>query len=269
MAEPVLQRHNVRSFGLGTVPIVFAHGFGCDQHMWRFVTPAFERDYRIVLFDYLGHGQSDTSQYDPERYATLDGYASDVLAICAALDVRHGVFVGHSVSAMIGALASIRQPERFNDLIMIGPSPRYIDDDGYVGGFARTDIDGLLESLESNYLGWSSAMAPAIMGRPDRPEFAEELKNSFCRTDPAIAQQFARTTFLSDNRDDLAKIPARTLVLQCAQDVIAPDSVGRYVHERVPNSALVRMTATGHCPNLSAPDETIAAIKAFLADGYV
>jgi sigma-B regulation protein RsbQ len=265
MADAVLKRHNVRTFGRGTVPMVFAHGFGCDQNMWRFITPAFERDYRIVLFDYLGHGRSDASGYDPARYAALDGYASDVLSVCAALEVRHGVFVGHSVSAMIGALASAREPERFDELVMIGPSPRYINEVDYVGGFSAADIDELLETLESNYLGWSTAMAPVIMGRPDRPEFGEELANSFCRTDPAIARQFARATFLSDNRQDLAHVRARTLILQCANDVIAPECVGRFVHERVPDSVLVNMDATGHCPNLSAPDETIAAMRAFLA----
>ncbi len=260
----VLRRHNVRVSGDGAVPMMFAHGFGCDQHMWRFITPAFERRYRVVLFDYLGHGQSDITAYDPARYATLDGYAADVLDICAALEIRGGVFVGHSVSAMIGALACAREPGRFDRLVMIGPSPRYIDADGYVGGFARADIDELLESLESNYLGWSSAMAPAIMGRPDRPELGEELAYSFCRTDPAIARQFARATFLSDNRGDLARVPTRTLVLQCASDVIAPEAVGRFVHAQLPDSVLVSLTATGHCPNLSAPEETIAAMRAFL-----
>jgi sigma-B regulation protein RsbQ len=263
--DAVLTRHNVRVSGSGTVPMMFAHGFGCDQNMWRFVAPAFATDYRVILFDYLGHGQSDASAYDPARYERLDGYAADVLAICAALDVRHGVFVGHSVSAMIGALASIREPERFDDLVMIGPSPRYINDEGYVGGFGRRDIEELLDSLDSNYLGWSATMAPVIMGRPDRPEFGDELTNSFCRTDPAIASQFARATFLGDNRQDLPRIPARTLLLQCSNDVVAPDAVGRYVHEQVPNSTFVKLQATGHCPNLSAPDETIAAMKAFLA----
>jgi sigma-B regulation protein RsbQ len=244
--------------------MLFAHGFGCDQNMWRFVAPAFANDYRIILFDYLGHGQSDRSAYDPDRHATLDGYASDVLAVCEALDIHHGVFVGHSVSAMIGALASIREPHRFADLVMIGPSPRYINDGGYVGGFSEHDIDELLESLESNYLGWSAQMAPLIMGRPDRHELGDELTNSFCRTDPAVASQFARATFLGDNRQDLPRVPARTLVLQCRDDIVAPDAVGAFVHAHVPNSTLVRMEATGHCPNLSAPDETIAAMQAFL-----
>jgi sigma-B regulation protein RsbQ len=268
MRNRVLSRHNVRVFGAGSTPMVFAHGFGCDQNMWRFITPAFERDYKIVLFDYLGHGRSDVSAYDPARYESLDGYAGDVLEICDALDVRRGVFVGHSVSAMIGALAAARERDRFNALVMIGPSPCYMNDGDYVGGFTRADIDELLEALEGNYLGWSSSMAPVIMGRPDRPELGEELTNSFCRTDPAVARQFARVTFLSDNRADLADVPTRTLVLQCSRDVIAPDSVGRFVHEHLPDSVLVQMRATGHCPNLSAPEETIAAIKGFLCDEH-
>jgi sigma-B regulation protein RsbQ len=251
-------------FGHGSVPMMFAHGFGCDQNMWRFVTPAFENDYKIVLFDYLGHGRSDATAYQPAQYTTLDGYATDVLHICDALDIRHGIFVGHSVSAMIGALASAREPERFDALVMIGPSPCYINDGDYVGGFTRPDVEDLLETLDANYLGWSHTMAPAIMGRPDRPELGEELANSFCRTDPAIARHFARATFLSDNREDLARVRARTLVLQCADDVIAPRCVGEFVHRQIPNSVLVHMHATGHCPNLSAPEETTSAIRAFL-----
>jgi sigma-B regulation protein RsbQ len=261
----ILTRHNVRTFGSGTVPMVFAHGFGCDQNMWRFVTPAFERDFRIVLFDYLGHGGSDITAYDPARYGALNGYASDVIEICRSLDVSHGVFVGHSVSAMIGVLAAGSAPDLFDRLVLVAPSPRYINDKDYVGGFERADIDGLLEALESNYLGWSSSMAPVIMGRPDQPKLGAELTNSFCRTDPAIARQFARATFLSDNRQDLETVSPRCLILQCADDVIAPEAVGRYMHDRLPHSDLVLMRATGHCPNLSAPDETIAAIKAFLA----
>jgi sigma-B regulation protein RsbQ len=260
----MLTEHNVRTFGSGTVPMVFAHGFGCDQSMWRLVAPAFAPDFRIVLFDYLGHGRSDTSRYDPTRYASLHGYAADVLEICRTLDVRHGVFVGHSVSAMIGVLVATAAPELFDRLVLIGPSPRYINDGAYTGGFERGDIDGLLETLEDNYLGWSRTMAPVIMGNSDRPELGAELTNSFCRTDPAIARQFARATFLSDNRADLAQVTARCLVLQCSEDVIAPEAVGRFVHAQLPDSELVIMRATGHCPNLSAPEETVAAIKAFL-----
>nr|WP_272476210.1 alpha/beta hydrolase [Baekduia alba] len=259
-------RHDVQLHGPPDAqPMVFAHGFGCDHNMWRHVWPSFAAEHRVVLFDHVGHGRSDRSAFDPERHATLDGYAADVLDICRELELDSDVvFVGHSVSAMIGALAAAAEPERFARLVMVGPSPRYLDDDGYVGGFSSADIDGLLASLESNYLGWSSAMAPAIMGNAERPELGAELTASFCATDPAIAAHFARVTFLSDNRDDLARVPTRTLVLQCSSDVIAPSGVGEYVHAHLADSELVVMAATGHCPNLSAPEETVAAIRAFL-----
>ena len=246
--------------------MLFAHGFGCDQNMWRHLAPHFGDRFRTVLFDHVGAGGSDLSAYDPERYSTLDGYADDVLEICAELDLHDVVFVGHSVSAMVGVLAAVRQPERFSHLVLIGPSPRYIDDTDYVGGFRREDIDELLESLESNYLGWSRAMAPAIVGNPDRPELGAELTESFCRTDPEIQKRFARATFLSDNRADLERVTTPALVLQCSHDVIAPDEVGRYVHQQLPDSRFVQLEATGHCPNLSAPEETAAAIDAYLAE---
>ena len=245
-------------------PMIFAHGFGCDQNMWRFVTPAFEAEYRIVLFDLVGAGGSDLSSYDRDRYGTLDGYAADVLEICRELDLRDVIFVGHSVSAMIGVLAAIEEPHRFDRLVLVGPSPRYVDDDGYIGGFSHEDIDELLDSLDSNYLGWSSAMAPVIVGNPDRPELGEELTNSFCRTDPEIAGHFARVTFLADNRADLPAVRTPTLILQCSHDAIAPETVGDYVHRQIGGSELVTLAATGHCPNLSAPEETVAAILAFL-----
>ena len=258
------RRNNVRVTGSGTRPIVFAHGFGCDQNMWRLVAPAFEDSHRVVLFDHVGAGQSDTSKYRPDKYGTLDGYATDVLEICEQLGLHDVIFVGHSVSAMIGVLAARRKPEQFGALVLVGPSPRYINDEGYTGGFSREDIDGLLNSMESNYLGWSSAMAPVIMGNSDRPALGEELTNSFCRTDPAIAADFARVTFLSDNRKDLPSVATPTLVLQCSDDVIAPIAVGEYVQRHMPNSRLVVMKATGHCPNLSAPEETTGAIQQFI-----
>ena len=258
-------RNNVRVSGLPNGrPLVFAHGFGCDQHMWRLVAPHFEDRFKVVLFDHVGAGESDISAYDVGRYSTLDGYAADVNEICQALDLDDVVFVGHSVSAMIGMLATLRDPGRYAQLVMVGPSPRYIDDDSYVGGFSREDIDGLLESLDSNYLGWSSAMAPVIMGNPDRPELGEELTASFCRTDPDIARRFAAVTFLSDNRADLARVDVPTLVLQCSQDAIAPVEVGQYVHDAIPGSTMVMLDAVGHCPNLSAPAETTSAIAAFV-----
>jgi sigma-B regulation protein RsbQ len=246
------------------VPMVFAHGYGCDQNMWRLVAPAFEPDHRVVLFDHVGAGGTDPRAYDAERYASLDGYVEDVVAILEELDLRDAIFVGHSVSAMIGVLAARRAPGRIGRLVLVGPSPRYIDDEGYRGGFSEEDIDELLGSLASNFLGWSSAMAPVIMGNPDRPELGEELTNSFCRMDPAIAEQFARVTFRSDNRADLSSVTVPTLVLQCADDAIAPREVGAYVHRTIPDSELVVLDATGHCPNLSAPRETVEAIRAFV-----
>jgi len=244
--------------------MMFAHGFGCDQNMWRHVAPAFADDYRIVLFDHVGAGGSDLGAYDRTKYASLDGYAADVLEICRELELRDVIFVGHSVSAMIGVLAAAAEPERFAKLILVGPSPRYIDDDEYHGGFTRKDIEGLLDALDSNFLGWSHTYAPAIMGRPDRPDLGEELTNSFCRTDPEIARQFARVTFLSDNRADLRRVTTPTLVLQCSDDIIAPSSVGKFVHEELRGSELVHLQAKGHCPNLSAPEETVEAIRRFL-----
>lgn len=264
----MLRRNNVRVSGNPAGrPMVFAHGFGCDQNMWRFVAPFFGDRYRTVLFDYVGAGGSDVTAYDSDRYSTLDGYARDVLEICEALDLRDVVLVGHSVSAMIGVLAAAGAPDRFGALVLIGPSPRYTDDDGYVGGFTDDDIEELLASLDSNYLGWSDKIAPVIMGNPDQPELAAELTASFCRADPEIQKRFARATFLADNRKDLDGIALPTLVLQCSDDMLAPESVGAYVHEHLAGSQFVKLRATGHCPNLSAPQETIEAITAFLDHG--
>lgn len=260
----VMKRNNVTISGRGRVPMLFAHGFGCDQHMWRLVAPAFEDDYKVIVFDHVGAGQSDLAAYDPATYSSLAGYADDVLEICRELAVTNGIFVGHSVSAMIGILAAIKAPEHFEKLALIGPSPCYINDGDYVGGFSKADIEELLDSMDSNYLGWSSAIAPAIMGNSERPALGEELTNSFCRTDPAIAKQFAHVTFLSDNRADLPKLRTPALILQCSHDIIAPEAVGQYLHRTLAHSQLVMLKASGHCPNLSAPAETIAAIKAFL-----
>jgi sigma-B regulation protein RsbQ len=260
----VIERNNVRVSGAGTQPMLFAHGFGCDQNMWRHVAPAFEAGYKVVLFDHVGAGGSDVRAYNKDKYGTLDGYARDVLEICQELPLSDVIFVGHSVAAMMGVLAARREPARFAKLVLVGPSPRYVNDGEYVGGFSREDIDGLLEALESNYLGWASTMAPMVVGNPDRPELGAELTNSFCRADPEIAAAFARVTFLSDNRADLADVTTPALILQCSQDMIAPEPVGQYVQRHLPGSRLVQMAATGHCPNLSAPAETIAAIRDFV-----
>ncbi|MFF8657291.1 alpha/beta fold hydrolase [Streptomyces huasconensis] len=245
--------------------VVLAHGFGCDQNMWRLTVPALVDEYRVVMFDYVGSGRSDLSAFSEDRYSSLEGYARDVVEICEALDLRDAVFVGHSVSAMIGVLAADMAPERIGALVMVAPSPRYIDDEGYRGGFSAEDIDELLASLDLNYLGWSAAMAPVIMGNADRPELGEELTNSFCATDPDMARVFARTTFLSDARDDLKKVRVPTLVLECTQDAIAPREVGAYVHASIPGSTLITLDATGHCPHLSSPEATNEAITNFLA----
>jgi sigma-B regulation protein RsbQ len=260
------RRNNITVTGNPQGPtVVLAHGFGCDQNMWRLTVPALAEEYRVVLFDYVGSGRSDPSAFSEERYARLDGYAQDVVEVCQFLDLHDAVFVGHSVSAMIGVLAAASAPERIGSLVMVAPSPRYVDDDGYRGGFSAQDIDELLESLESNYLGWSAAMAPVIMGNGERPELGEELSTSFCATDPEMARVFARTTFLTDSRAGLSTVKVPTLVLESAQDVIAPREVGAYVHQAIPGSELVTLDATGHCPHLSAPEATNAAITSFLA----
>ena len=264
----VLARNNVTLAGRADgAPMVFAHGFGCDQQMWRLVAPSFEATHRVVLLDHVGAGGSDTSAYDPVRHGRLEGYAQDVVEVVEALHVPPVVFVGHSVSAMIGALAAAERPELFDRLVLVCPSPRYVDDGDYVGGFSQAEIDELLETMDGNYLGWSHHVAPVIMGVPDRPELAEELASSFCRSDPAIARRFARTTFLSDNRGDLPTVTTPALVLQSREDAIAPPAVGRYVASALPRAELVVLDATGHCPNLSAPDQVVAAVRRWLDPG--
>ncbi|WP_217653839.1 alpha/beta fold hydrolase [Litoreibacter ascidiaceicola] len=259
-----LERHNVKTSGSGARSLVFAHGFGCDQSMWRHVAPHFEDRFTVVTFDHIGAGGSDSKAYDPAKYATLNGYAADVVEIAEELDIQDGIFVGHSVSAMIGALSNVARPDIFSTLILVGPSPRYVDDADYEGGFSADDIDDLLASLEENPLAWSASMAPMIVGNPDQPEHGEELAQSICKLDPDIATGFARATFTSDNRDDLPNVTARTLILQCRNDIIASERVGAYVRDKIPGSQLVMLNASGHCPNLTAPEEVIAAIRDFV-----
>ena len=266
MDTSILTRNNVRVFGHGTQPMLFAHGFGCDQNMWRFVTPAFADDYKIVVFDYVGSGKSDLRQYDATRYASLDGYAQDVLDVIHALDLHDVIFVGHSVSSMVGVLAANREPERFARLVLVGPSPRYINEaPSYVGGFERADIEGLLETMDKNYIGWANFLGPAVMKNPDRPELSEELVESFCSTDPVIARRFAEATFFADNRADLASVSVPSLVMQCSEDIIAPLAVGEYLRDNLPGSTLRLLNATGHCPHMSHPEETIAVMREYLS----
>jgi sigma-B regulation protein RsbQ len=260
----VFSKNNIKISGRGKKAMIFAHGYGCDQNVWRFMAPAFEDEYQLVLFDHVGAGRSDLSAYNRTRYGNLQGYADDVLDICRALSLRETILVGHSVSAMIGVLAALKEPARFEKLVLIAPSPCFINDGDYVGGFTRKDIEELLDTLDGNHLGWSSTVAPMIMGNPDRPELSEELINSFCRTDPEIAKHFARVTFLSDTRADLPKLKTRSLILQCTQDAIAPVEVGKYLHRSLAESQLMVLNATGHCPHMSAPEETVTAMKKFL-----
>lgn len=266
MTSNILTRNNVRVFGQGRQTLVFAHGFGCDQNMWRFVAPAFADDYRVVLFDYVGCGKSDVGAYSPERYADLQGYAQDVLDICEALDLADAIFVGHSVSSTIGILAALRAPERFAQLVLVGPSPRYINDlPNYLGGFERADIEGLLDLMDRNYLGWATFLAQAVVPGQAGPELQREFEQSFCSTDPQIARRFAEATFFSDNRSELAQVSVPTLIMQCSEDQIAPEAVGHFMHQQMPQSTLRVLTANGHCPQMSHPDETIAVIREYLS----
>lgn len=260
----ILRRNNVIAFGQGKVPMLFVHGYGCDQNMWRMVTPAFEDEYHVILMDHVGSGGSDWNAYDVKRYSHLKQYTSDLLEVCAALKLKDAVLVLHSVSAMIGLLAAIEAPQYFSKLIMIGPSPCYINKGDYVGGFEENDILEMLEALDRNFLGWSSHITPVIMGNPERPELAEELHLSFCRHHPDIAKNFAKATFLSDNRADLSRLKAPTLILQSEEDVIAQPSVGEYVHAHIPNSKLIILPVSGHCPHLSHPEQTIQAMQNYL-----
>jgi sigma-B regulation protein RsbQ len=261
----ILKRHNVHVIGSGPTTVMFAHGFGCDQSMWRLLAPDYAKRFRVVLFDLMGMGGSELEHYDRRKYDTLQGHADDVLEIIEATGSGQVVFVGHSVSAMIGMLADIKAPERFMAHMMVGPSPCYINDGDYVGGFERSDIESLLDTMESNYLGWSSNMAPAIMGAPDQPELATELTNSFCRTDPEIAKHFARVTFMSDNRRDLSGFKAPALIIQSRDDLIAPLAVGEYLQRQWPQSVLRVVDNVGHCPHLSAPGPCADAMDEFLA----
>lgn len=265
MDHTIVQRNNVKVFGQGSQPILFVHGFGCDQNMWRFITPAFEDDYQIILFDYVGSGKSDLKAYNPERYRTLHGYAEDILDVCKALQLQNVILVGHSVSSMTALLSAIKEPEYFQCIIFVAPSPRYINDGAdYIGGFEERDIVELLDTMERNYIGWANFMAPTVMKNPDQPELGQELTESFCSTDPLIARQFAEATFFSDNRQDLPKLTIPSLILQCSDDLMAPLEVGQYMHQNLRNSTLRIMQATGHCPHMSAPNETIQLMQEYL-----
>jgi len=261
----VLKRNNVRITGEGPQTLIFAHGFGCDQNVWRHLIKAFHGQFRCVVFDYVGAGASDLGAYESRKYQSLDGYAQDVLDICEALSLRDVIFVGHSVSCMIGVRAALLKREYFSKLVFVTPSPSYINDGDYPGGMDKEDLIDLLSMMDNNYLGWSSMIAPMVMGNADRPELSDELTTNFCSTDPKIAKEFARVTFLSDSRADLARLDVPSLTLQCTDDMLVPPAIARYIHERTVNNSLVVLKATGHCPHLSAPDETINAIRGYIS----
>jgi sigma-B regulation protein RsbQ len=264
LPDQIIKRHNVQVWGNGSKTLLFAHGMGCDHKVWRPVTPAFEQDYKIVVFDFIGSGKSDWTAYNKAKYSSLEGYAADIQEICAALALQNVTLVAHSVSSMIGMLAAIENPALFDAIIMIGPSPCYLNTKGYNGGFERQEIEALLNLMETNYRNWAGAFAPVVMGNSDKPELSRNLNESFCSADPAITLDFARLTFLSDNRNDLPRLQTPSLILQAAEDIVAPLAVGAYMHEATPGSTLVYMKATGHFPHLSAPEETINEIKKYL-----
>lgn len=269
MNQNILIRNNVNVTGRGTKAMLFAPGFGCDQNMWRLVAPFFEEHFRVILFDYVGSGKSDYNAYSPSKYRDLKGYAQDILDICAALDLKDVIFVGHSVGAVIGMLASIQEPDRFEQLIMIGPSPCYLNDPpNYSGGFEREDLEALIDMMEMNYIGWANYLSQVIMKNPERPELSKELEESFCSTDPTVARQFAIATFFSDNREDVLKVTVPSLILQCSDDAIAPIEVGRYMHRTLSESTLYLMEATGHCPHVSHPEETVRLINKYLTTTF-
>ena len=260
----VLKRNNVNIIGDAKKVILFAHGFGCDQNSWKYIRNDFASDYQLVLFDYVGAGNSDLSFYDAQKYNSLYGYANDILELCDELKLKDIIFVGHSVSCMIGALAAIIQPAIFKKLVFIGPSPCYITKGSYIGGFDQETIDSLLEVMEEDYISWAKSLAPAIMDKNNSPLLGKELSDSFCSIDPAIAKQFARVTFLSDNRKDLPLIPVESLTIQCSDDMIAPMEIGEYINQNTPGNTLTVLDAYGHCPHMSHPEKTITAIRAYI-----
>ncbi|MCM3587534.1 alpha/beta hydrolase [Mesobacillus maritimus] len=270
MNKDILFRKNVKVIGNGPQTILFAPGFGCDQTVWEVVAKAFANDYKLVLFDYVGTGQSDVKAYDIKKYSTLNGYAQDVLDVCAALNLENTIFIGHSVASMIGMLASLRQPEYFSHLIMLGPSPCYLNDPPeYYGGFEKDQLIGLLDMMEKNYLGWATMFAQTLLNNSNYPEVRDDLEDRFCSTDPVIARQFAEATFFSDNRKDLTKVQVPSFIVQCSEDVIAPESVGQYLHQHLPNSKYQKLQAIGHCPHMTDPEETIQVIRQYLQSGAV
>ncbi|WP_316806398.1 alpha/beta hydrolase [Pedobacter agri] len=260
----ILIRNNVKILGQGSQVIMFAHGFGCAQSSWKYITDAFLEDYRVILFDYVGSGQSDQNQYDYHKYSTLEGYACDVIDIIEALGLKDIIFVGHSVSSMIGMIAALQIPESFKKLIFIGPSPRYLNDRDYIGGFESADIESIFTQIAEDYVGWTKGISPAVMDKAEQPELADFLQECFEETEPSIALAFAMATFKADYRHQIKNLRVPSLTLQSSNDMMAPQSAGEYIHQNTRDNFLVVMKATGHFPHISEPKETIREIKDFI-----
>jgi len=261
----VLARNNVKVIGNGSKTLMLAHGFGCDQNMWRFMTPALEQKFKIVLFDYVGSGSSDLSQYDKERYSRLEGYAEDIVEIGEALQLTDVIFIGHSVSSIIGSLASIEAPKLFSKMIMICPSPCFLNfPPDYLGGFEKQDLQELLNLMDKNYIGWANYLAPLVMGDNNPSELTNELSSSFCSTDPVVAKGFAKATFLSDYRHILKKVKQPTLIFQSKNDSLAPPEIGKFINENITNSELELVEADGHCLHMTHPDQVTNSIFKYL-----
>ncbi len=263
--QAILKRNNVSVIGKGPQTLVFAHGFGCDQNMWRFITPDFIEQYQLVLFDYMGSGKSDIDGYDLRKYSSLDGYADDIIDICHALDLQDVIAIGHSVSATITTLAALKEPKLFSRLIHVSPSPCFLNDPpSYMGGFELSDLEELLSLMDKNYIGWASYLAPIVIGRQASDILTGELSDSFCSTDPVITKNFARATFLSDHRKEFAKTPIPALVIQSQKDNLASTDVGYFLHKTIPESMISVIESEGHCPHMTHPDLVVAAIKNYL-----
>ena len=265
MATSIMQRNNVHLLGNGNQTMIFAHGFGSDQTAWRHQIATFASEYRIVLFDHVGAGKSDFSAYSPRRYSSLYSYAEDLLDLCAELKLNQCILVGHSVSGMVSLLAALVEPQCFSKLIFLSASPRYLNDVGYIGGFEQSDLDALYAAMSSNYYAWASGFAPLVMGNPDKPELATEFANTLAAIRPDIAQAVARVIFQSDHRTELPRLTVPTVILQSNNDIAVPPEVGRYMADKIPNSQLIPIFATGHLPHLSAPDVVTSTIAQCLA----
>ncbi|WP_186576055.1 alpha/beta fold hydrolase [Aquibacillus kalidii] len=265
MTQKAITRNNVKVRGTGKQPMIFAPGFNFDQNVWSKVSKEFEKDYQVVLFDYVGFGESDIHAYDPSKYSTITGYVEDLLDICSELNMSEAVFIGHSIGSMIGMLASIKAPNLFSKLIMIGPSP-YLQNEPphYIGGFEKEDLTGLMDMLDKNYMSWATNVAATIVNDPTSSNIATEIEDLFSQNDPYITRKFADVVFFSDNRKYIPQVTVPSFIIQCSDDIFVPTTVAEYMHKHLSNSTITYAKAIGHCPHLSHPNETIDIINEYL-----